>query len=182
MPAGLRPPIGLCPPRCVVHGQRGFTLVELVLVLVILGVLSVYALPRMFDTKAVYARGFHDETLGYLRFAQKTAIAQRRTVCVTFTTTTVTLAIASAAATFNCSSPGPLTGPKGTSGATVSLTAQRDAAFATSPTSPTNFNFDGLGQPITDTGVAVATQTFAVTDSGRTITVETATGYIHENL
>lgn len=172
------PPIGLRLPRCGGIGQRGFTLVELIMVLVILGVLSVYALPRMFDTKAVYARGFHDETLGYLRFAQKTAIAQRRTVCVTFTTTTVTLAIASAAATFNCSSPGPLTGPKGTSGATVSLTAQRDAAFATSPT---NFNFDGLGQPITDTGVTVATQTFAVTESGRTITVETATGYIHED-
>ena len=171
---------GLRPTRCSGGGQRGFTLVELILVLVILGVLSVYALPRMFDTKAVYARGFHDETLGHLRFAQKTAIAQRRTVCVTFTSTTVTLAIALDAATFNCTTPGTtLAGPKGTTGATVSLTAQRDAAFAAVPT---NFNFDGLGQPITDTGAAVATQTFAVTDSGRTITVETATGYIHENL
>jgi MSHA pilin protein MshC len=178
MPACQRLPIGLCPPRCRALGQRGFTLVELVLVLVILGVLSVYALPRLFDTKAVYARGFHDETLGYLRFAQKTAIAQRRTVCVTFTSNSVTLAIASAAATFNCSSPGTLTGPKGTTAATVSLTAQRDAAFATAPS---NFNFDGLGQPITGAGVASATQTFSVTDSGRTITVETATGYIHEN-
>ncbi|MBK6595234.1 MAG: prepilin-type N-terminal cleavage/methylation domain-containing protein [Burkholderiales bacterium] len=170
---------GLRPTRCSGGGQRGFTLVELILVLVILGVLSVYALPRMFDTKAVYARGFHDETLGHLRFAQKTAIAQRRTVCVTFTSTTVTLAIALDAATFNCTTPGTtLAGPKGTTGATVSLTAQRDAAFAAVPT---NFNFDGLGQPITDTGAAVATQTFAVTDSGRTITVEAATGYIHEN-
>ncbi len=178
MPALHARPIGLHLPRCRGRGQRGFTLVELILVIVILSVLSVYALPRLFDTKAVYARGFHDETMGYLRFAQKTAIAQRRTVCVTFTTTKVTLAIASAAATFNCSSPGTLTGPTGTAGATVSLTAQRNAAFAALPAS---FNFDGLGQPITGTGAASATQTFAVTDSGRTITVETATGYVHEN-
>ena len=162
-------------------GQRGFTLVELILVIVILSVLSVYALPRLFDTKAVFARGFHDETMGYLRFAQKTAIAQRRTVCVTFTTTKVTLAIASAAGTFNCTTPGTLTGPTGTAGATVSLTAQRNAAFSALPALPADFNFDGLGQPITGTGAASATQTFAVTDSGRTIPVETATGYVHEN-
>src|SRR5674476_652767 len=82
--------------------QRGFTLIELVMVIVILGVLAVYAAPRMFNSGDFYARGFHDETLSILRYAQKSAIAQRRTVCVAFTTTSATLTIAATAATASC--------------------------------------------------------------------------------
>ena len=64
--------------------QRGFTLIELVMVLVLAGVLAVFAAPRLFSTGDFNARGFQDETLSLLRYAQKAAIAQRRTVCVTF--------------------------------------------------------------------------------------------------
>lgn len=60
---------------------RGFTLIELIMVIVILGVLAVFVAPRL-NTDDFNARGFHDETLALLRFAQKTAIAQRRVVCV----------------------------------------------------------------------------------------------------
>ena len=62
---------------------RGFTLIELIMVIVMLGVLAVFAAPRIFNTGDFNARGFRDETLGLLRIAQKTAIAQRRAVCVT---------------------------------------------------------------------------------------------------
>ncbi len=70
---------------------HGFTLIELIMVIVILGVLAVFAAPRILNTGGFTARGFHDETLSLLRFAQKTAIAQRRTVCVTLNATGVTL-------------------------------------------------------------------------------------------
>lgn len=70
---------------CAGVRQRGFTLIELIMVMVMLGVLAVFAAPRIFNSDDFYARGFHDETLALLRYAQKTAIAQRRTVCVTFT-------------------------------------------------------------------------------------------------
>ena len=56
---------------------EGFTLIEMIMVIVILGVLAVFVAPRMMGTSDFYARGFHDETLGYLRYAQKTAIAQQ---------------------------------------------------------------------------------------------------------
>src|SRR5665647_2470350 len=54
--------------------QRGFTLIELIMVMVMLGVLAVFAAPRIFNSGDFYARGFHDETLGLLRYAQKAAI------------------------------------------------------------------------------------------------------------
>src|SRR5665647_363876 len=76
--------------------QRGFTLIELIMVMVMLGVLAVFAAPRIFNSDDFYARGFHDETLALLRYAQKTAIAQRRTVCVSFAPKEVSLTIASA--------------------------------------------------------------------------------------
>ena len=80
--------------------QRGFTLMELVMVIVILGVLAVFAAPRMFNASDFNAQGFHDETLSLLRFAQKTAIGQRRTVCVVFSNTgEASLRIAANAAT-----------------------------------------------------------------------------------
>ena len=159
-------------------GQRvsmgGFTLIELIMVILIMGILAVYAAPRVFDNKDFYARGFHDETLAYLRYAQKTAIAQRRTVCVTFPSTSqLTLAISQNAASVDCSTSVTLTGPNGT----TTLSAKPGVAYNAPP--PTSFNFNGLGQPTTG-GAPMGTQTIQVVGAGRTITVETATGYVHD--
>ena len=162
-------------PRCG-RDVHGFTLIELIMVIVILGVLAVFAAPRLFDSNDIYARGFHDETLGYLRYAQKTAIAQRRTVCVTFGgSNSTTLTIAANAATFDCTTAGTLSGPNGA--APVVLTAMPGVAYTAAPTS---FNFNGLGQPITSLGAAMATQTIQVASVDRSVIVEAATGYVHE--
>ena len=170
--SALSPP-GVCT-------MRGFTLIELIMVIVMLGILAVYAAPRMFDNKDVYARGFHDETLAYLRYAQKTAIAQRRTVCVTFpSSSSLALSIASAAATLDCATPGSLSGPKATT-ASATLTAKAGSGVAYSAT-PTALNYNGLGQPTTSAGVALTTaRTIQVVGVGNSITIEAATGYAHE--
>lgn len=157
-------------------GQQGFTLVELVMVVVLIGVLAVVAAPRIFNTNDFNARGFHDETLAMLRYAQKTAIAQRRTVCVTFGANTLALAIAAAPATPNCAAAGTLSGPNG---AAPVITAKSTVTYA-NPAYP-ELRFDGLGQPLAATGVALAAaRTLQVSGAANTITVEWATGYVHE--
>jgi MSHA pilin protein MshC len=155
------------------YAKRGFTLIELVMVIVILGVLAVVAAPRIFSNNDVNARGFHDEAIGYLRYAQKTAIAQRRTVCVSFVGTSITLKISTTPATFTCSPAGTFSGPNGA----ATLTAKSGVAYSIAPAS---FNFDGLGQPINNAGAPSATQTFQVASVNRSITVEGLTGYVHE--
>ncbi|WP_296447347.1 pilus assembly FimT family protein [Rhodoferax sp. UBA5149] len=153
--------------------QRGFTLIELIMVIVLLGVLAVFAAPRIFNSNDFNARGFHDETLSFLRYAQKTAIAQRRTVCVAFAGMTgATLSIASLPATPTCNTA--LRGPKGDSPGT--LTAKPGVAYNGPPIS---FNFDGLGQPIDAAGALVATQTIQIGNAANVI-VEAGTGYVHE--
>lgn len=153
-------------------GQAGFTLVELVMVIVLLGILAVYAVPRMLNSGDFYARGFHDQSMAYLRYAQKTAIAQRRTVCVTFSSNTINLQIASTAGSNTCSTA--LAGPAGEAG----LSARSGVAFSGTPTS---FNFDALGQPVNSgTGAVAATQTLQVANVSRSITIEAVTGYVHE--
>ncbi len=53
----------------------GFSLIELVMVISITGILAVVALPRFFDQGVFDERGFFEETLAAVRYAQKVALA-----------------------------------------------------------------------------------------------------------
>ena len=135
------------------------------MVLVVIGVLAAAALPRFWDRQVFDSRGFFDQTLSVLRYAQKSAIAERRTVCVAFTSTIVTLTIATAAGSSVCGSN--LASPNGASPFVV--TAKSGVSFAAAPT---NFQFNPLGQ-------ASIGQTIQVTNASGNIVIEQDTGYVH---
>ena len=68
---------------------RGFTLVELVMVLVITGALAVFVLPRALDLTAWRLRAFGDELQAQMLAMQRLALVQRRPVVATIDTTGV---------------------------------------------------------------------------------------------
>ena len=78
------------------RGQRGFTLVELIAVMVLVGVLSVVALPRLDGALAWRGAGWRDQLQAGLLQARALAQGHRRLVCVTLATGELRLALASA--------------------------------------------------------------------------------------
>jgi MSHA pilin protein MshC len=145
----------------------GFTVIELVVTLMVIGVLAVAVLPRL-QVETFEARGFHDQTLAMVRYAQKAAVAQRtsvfvnshagsRTICLTY------------AADAACSGGTGVLNPA--DGAWFRKVAPDSVSLSTA-----SFAFSGLGVPVPNAAV-----TINVVGDGqtRTITVERETGYVH---
>ncbi len=147
--------------------RRGFTLPELVMMIVVVGILAVVMAPRFISWKGFASRGFYDEAQAVVRYAQKTAIAWRRSIFVCVTATDISAILP----TSTCAAPVLLTHP--TSGAPLKSTAPNGVTL--SPVG--NFSFDGLGRP---SAPATITLTSTITDDpARQIVVESQTGYVH---
>jgi MSHA pilin protein MshC len=159
-----------CAPQ--IYPAPGFTLIELVGVMVIVGLLALAIAPRFASQTAFTARGFHDETLALLRYAQKSAVAQRRSVCVAFTGTSASLEIASTAGTAAACDT-QLAGPSGQAGYSVNApTGMRYTDTNGVNLTPAAFRFTALGQASTG-------QTFRVSGHSAVISIEQETGYAH---
>ena len=62
--------------------ERGFTLVELIVTLIVVGILALTVMPRFIGRQVFDTRGAYEAVAGSLRFARQQAVAQRRQVCV----------------------------------------------------------------------------------------------------
>ena len=138
---------------------RGYSLAELVIVIVIAAILAAIAIPQ-FNQREIDATWYHEQVRSAVRYAQRTAVAQRRCIFVSVTATQVRLLDGGTNCVMTATAVTELTG------GAVQLDAP--AGVVLSP-APNNFWFNGLGQPSGATGITVGS---------RSIVVNAETGYV----
>ncbi len=154
--------------------HSGFTLIELIVVMVMIGILAVVVLPRLDLLTGFDEIGYRDKVKATLEFARKSAVAQRRNVRVSRAGNNLALTIdndvpeGAGAGLY----PRQLTLPaadRACGGATNQICAPAGITLAGSAT----LTFSPLGQPS-------AAASYTVTgDAAHAIAVEAETGYVH---
>jgi MSHA pilin protein MshC len=156
---------------------NGFTLVELIAVMVITGIIASIAAPRFIGVDAFDARGSYSTLVSALRLAQKTAIAQRTTVCADVDTAThIVLLTYRGNSGTACSSPvtGSVMDPATQTAYSKTLSKNVTITASASP-----IGFDGLGRPVPNAAATFTIQNAVVpAESTRIITIEAETGYV----
>mgnify|MGYP000875657481 CR=1 FL=1 len=94
---------------CTDRPARGFTMVELIAVMLLVGVLAVVAVPKLNGVLGVRGTAWRDQVQAALLQARSLATGHRRLVCVAVATGEVRLSIASTnpASSCNTTLPGP---------------------------------------------------------------------------
>lgn len=149
---------------------RGFTLVELVLVIVLLGILAVVAIPRL-NTGDFDEYGYAEEAAAALRYARQVAVARNAAVTAVFGSGAYRIQVgvcpSSGGHLLNPGSGGPWDGSaRGRGQAPAGVTVGSATLF-----------FDGLGRPRYCDGKFVSTS-ISIAIGSRTITVEAETGHV----
>ncbi len=139
---------------------HGFTLAELVTVIAIAAILAAVAIPQI-NFREIDASWFHEQVRSGVRYAQRTAVAQRRCVFVFVTPTQLSLRYGDA----TCA----ITATPVTELATNQAFVLNAPSGVTLSAAPNPFSFNGLGQPSAAASVSV---------SGRTVTVNAESGYV----
>ncbi len=176
---------------------RGFSLVELIVVMIVIGILATIGAGRFFDRGNFDAAAFADQTRAMLRYAQKLAIAQHRSVYVRLDGNSIALCYQSGA---SCPAAAQVLAPSGGNSGGSSTVANcsgssawycegkpANLAYTLSPSASNNFYFDSQGKPY-DAADADGVQlshfvqlSIGITGdgAGRTVTVVPETGYVY---
>jgi MSHA pilin protein MshC len=158
--------------------MAGFTMVELVVVMILVGVLAALGIPRLMGDKNMEAAVFGDQVVSGLRRARAVATSHRRVVCVSIAAQGVTLRLN------GCGNAGlALTGLADDEYATT------DSALAVAPVAPLGavlffqpdgrITSSGAGTKTVDNGsIAITATVNGQANTVRTIRVEGTTGYV----
>lgn len=141
---------------------HGFTFVELIVTILIVGILSAYIAPRFFSTSTFEQRATSDEIISAIRRAQQLSMTRGESYQFVLTASNYTVQKADG------------TDIRHPDGSATSLKEFHDKNFTASAIT---IRFDSLGQPFDTLGNPLSTTNIAIGDV--TITVEQETGYAH---
>lgn len=152
--------------------QAGFTMVELIVIMTIVGIMAVFAVPKMMAAMNMQNDNWRDQVVAALRYAQKSAVARRRLTCVTVGATTVSITTATANPAVACTVDLP--GPDGS--ATFATASNSSAATAVAPPGVIYMQPDGR-VTTTGAGTTAADRTISMLDASNVV-VYGETGHV----
>jgi MSHA pilin protein MshC len=154
--------------RAAPEGSAGYSLVELIVVLLVIGVMAATIAPRFWTQSTFDQRGYADELAGALRFAQKAAVISG---CHARLTLAAGSYVASQqAALGNACNPADATWSTtvlGPDGAAIS----NSAPSGTTATPTGVYEFDGQGRLVASPGTTI-------TVGARSISIDANTGFL----
>ncbi len=152
------------------ENKQGFTLTELVMIIVIVGIIAIISTPKLLSISDTRVRKDAKLMLNYLSFAQELAMSRSEPygVCLDTGNSRYTINKTDCTSSSNIiPSPENRVSP---------LRIQYNSNFTISPSGTTSIFFDYLGRP-TPNG---ATLTFSSDNVSVSIKIEANTGYVHE--
>lgn len=153
------------------HKSGGFTLVEMVVVIILVSILSVVAMPRFFKVSPFQEMGFTDELIAAYRYANKVAIASGCDTQVVTTLTSYQLK-----QRVNCQT--------GAFSQNVMIAGGNSSGYSGAPPSgltlsASSLYFDPMGRPRNSSSDALLSTVTTVSVGSRSLSVEPETGFVH---
>jgi len=140
----------------------GFTMIELVVVIVIIGTLAVFALPRLVDTTMWRLKAYGDDMRAQLQWYGRLALSQRRPVVASIGPTGISVDYAA-----------------GGNLATLPCPAAATPCIAEAGTRTVTFNAANGGRTVTSTGAALVV-TVSAGSYSQAYQIETETGLVRQ--
>ncbi|MCK9419922.1 MAG: type II secretion system GspH family protein [Nitrospirae bacterium] len=149
--------------------RKGFTLIELVMVLVLIGIIAMFVAPRMVDVAGTKAGAFRDKLRADIRYAQNLAMTRNLRSRVDFST--LNQYSVQSSTTSTCSAFPAAIDPAISAAFTVVLNTGDYVGITLTLPAPMNcLEYDSLGRPYDCTGLGLACAGPALL-SGMTVTV-----------
>ena len=158
--------------------RQGFTLIELVIILLLIGIIAVYAAPRFLDVPSTKASAFAGKLQADIRYAQNLAMTQNRRYRVYVNTnpapTPNGYAVVYDTSGGAWSAFGYAQDPAGTGNLNVTLNAGQYAGITVSTPAGGFIEFNSLGAPTVGAGTVLT-----VSPGAQTVTITAGTGAVN---